>query len=226
MPPAFAGVDRRGGAVLVVGLGRFGSAFVAEVAALGYDVVAMDRDPRLVAAYAGVAGQVVEADATDLATLEELEVGRFDLALVATASDVEASLLATAALVDAGVGQVWAKALNARHATILSRVGAHRTVEPETALGQRLAHQVTGGMLEYLELDASFCLVETPVPSELVGSTLADSDLPGRHQVTVVAAKCPGGAFTPASGELELTAGTLLVVAGTPADTAAFARLP
>ena len=64
-----------------------------------------------------------------------------------------ASILATATLSDLGVPDIWAKAQTSQHASILERVGAHHVIFPERDMGRRVAHRVTGKMLEYVQFD-------------------------------------------------------------------------
>ena len=68
-------------------------------------------------------------------------------------------------------------------------------------------------------------LVETVVPSELVGLTVADARVREKHHVTVVCVKPVGSTFTYATVDTVFRAGDLLVVAGETAAAEAFARL-
>ena len=87
--------------------------------------------------------------------------------MVAIGGDVEASIMATYALVDLGIERIWAKAVSEDHGAILTRVGAHRIVFPEHDMGVRVAHSMTGRTIDYLELDPGFALVETTAPRAL-----------------------------------------------------------
>ena len=62
-------------------------------------------------------------------------------------------------------------------------------------MGGRVAHLVTGTMLEYVALDDDFAIVETAVPAELDGSGGA-GPIAQRYGVTVVCVK-PRGSHTP-----------------------------
>ena len=170
--------------------------------------------------------QVVQADGTDVEALRQLGAGDFGTAVVAMGTEVEASILATYALVDVGVPRIWAKAITAAHGAILERVGAARVVFPERDMGVRVAHAMTGRTIDYLEVDAGFALVETTAPRDLIGRTLADAQVRSRHRVSVVCVKPVGGSFTYATPETVLREGDLLVVAGEKAAAEAFAGLP
>ena len=211
--------------VLVVGLGRFGSAVAAELVAVGFEVLAVDADARRVQQHADDLTHVVEADSTDPDVLRQLGAEDFAIAIVAIGSDIEASILTTAALGDLGIPSIWAKAVTAAHGRILERVGAHHVVFPEHDMGRRVAHQVGGGILDWFQLDPHFAMVETTAPKPLIGKTLAEAGVRANYGVTVVCVNPGGRGFTYATAETVLSAGDLLVVAGLTAEAEAFARL-
>ena len=80
--------------VLIVGLGRFGGAIARTLERMGHEVLGADTDPRLVQEFAGDLTKVVEADCTEVTTLEQLGVADFEAAVVAIGTDIEASVLA------------------------------------------------------------------------------------------------------------------------------------
>ncbi len=210
---------------MVIGLGRFGSAVADQLAELGHEVMGIEADEHLVQAASGEMTYVVQADATDEAAMRQLGVPDVRHAVVAIGQGTQASILATATLSDLGVPDIWAKAQTAQHARILERVGAHHVVFPERDMGRRVAHRVTGAMLEYVQFDDSFALVETRVPAALVGRTLLDSGIRGDHGVNVVGVKQPGGSFTHPRPDSVLSPGCLLLVAGEVASVERFAAL-
>ena len=116
------------GAVLVVGLGRFGSALAVNLAQLGHDVMAVDADPALVQQYSDQLTHVVQADATSEAAMRQLGAADFDRAVVAIGTGIEASLLSTGVLIDLGIREIWAKAITTPHGRILERIGAGHVV--------------------------------------------------------------------------------------------------
>ena len=114
--------------VLVVGLGRFGSAVARSLVAMGKEVMAIDENPDTVQRWADDLTHVVQADTTDDQALRQLNVREFDRAVVAIGSDIEASVLTVLALADMGIKEIWAKAITAKHGAILERIGAHHVI--------------------------------------------------------------------------------------------------
>jgi len=204
----------RPGEVVVIGLGRFGASLAETLVELHHEVLGIDSDPRVVEAYASALTHLVEADSTDEQAMRQLGCGDFSTAVVAIGADIEASILTTAILSDLGVPNIWAKAITESHGKILERVGAHHVVFPEREMGVRVGHRVTGRMIDYVQLDAGFALLEAAAPHEWVGRTLAQNQVRKRHGLTVVCIKPQGGAFTYATPETVVRDGDILVVAG------------
>jgi len=199
---------------LVIGLGRFGGGLAQTLVELGHDVLGVDTDSKLVQSYSGRLTHVVEADSTDLEALRQLGAGDFGTAVVAIGTEIEASILTTAALTDLKIPRVVAKAISAAHGKILERVGADRVVFPEHDMGVRVGHSLAGKMIDYFQLDPGFALVETSAPKKIVGKTLAAAEVRRRYGITVVCVKPQGGTFTYATPETVVQEGDILVVAG------------
>lgn len=216
---------RAGDTAIVIGLGRFGSAVATTLEEMGHQVLGVDASDEIVADHASRLTHVLQADSTRAETLEEIGAKDMAVAVVAIGTDIEASILTTSALVDIGVPSIWAKALTASHARILDRVGAHRVVFPEREMGDRVAHQVTGRMIDWIQLDDDFALVETTAPADMVGRTIGESGARQHHGVTIVCIKPVGKTFTYATAETVVQEGDLLLVAAEARVAEAFANL-
>lgn len=209
----------------MLGLGRFGGAVAKELVRLGVEVLGVDASQELVQEFADDLTHVLQADTTNEETLRQLGAADFGIAVVGIGTDIEASILTTAALSTIGVKTIWAKAVSAPHGAILERVGADRVVFPEHEMGQRVAHLVGGRIIDWFQLDSEFAMVETQVPTEAIGRTLAEAGLRARYGVTVVCIKPVGEGFTYATADTVLCEGDVLVVAGPTDKAEAFARL-
>lgn len=213
------------GPVLVLGMGRFGIALARELARTGVEVLAVDDSEERVQRYAGMLSNIVRADATDLRALEEIGAEEFHTAVVAI-GQMEDSILAVSNLAQLGVDRIWGKALSAQHALILERVGAHHVVQPEHDMGQRIAHLVSGEVLDYMRIATNWVIARTKPPRVLVGQPLGSTKLRARHRVTVIAVRPSGhDQFTHADLQTQLSYGDEILVMGKPADVTAFARL-
>ena len=200
--------------VVVIGLGRFGSAVADSLVRMGQEVLAIDEDQALVDRWADELTHVAQADTTDDEALRQLGVADFDRAVVAIGTDIEASVLTVLALAEAGVADIWAKAITFKHGAILERVGAHHVIYPEYSMGQRVAHMITGGMMDYIEFDDEFSIARTLSPPFTWDKTLAESAPRSKHGVTIVGVKRTGEDFTYARPETSVTRHDQLIVSG------------
>lgn len=200
--------------VVVIGLGRFGTAVAESLIRLENEVLAIDEDAAIVQSMANRFTHVVQADTTNADTLRSLGVADFERAVVGIGTDIEASLMTVLALSELGVPDIWAKALGPKHGRLLERTGAHHVVYPEASMGERVAHLVTGKMIDFIEFDDGFAIVKTRAPQESHDKTLADSALRSKYGVTVVGVKRPRTDFTYARPETVIERGDLLIVSG------------
>jgi trk system potassium uptake protein TrkA len=211
--------------VVVIGLGRFGTALALELMAAGTEVLGIDDDEDIVQSLNGQLTQVVRADSTKEEALRQLGVHEFDRAVVAIGTDIEASILTGSLLVNFKVPNVWAKAISEPHGRILDQIGVHHVVYPEHDMGRRVAHLVRGAMLDYIQFEDDFAMVKTVTPVELVGTRLGDTGMRARHDVTIVAVHRAGAGFTYATADTVLEEGDTIIVAGRTAAAERFAQL-
>lgn len=209
--------------VAVIGLGRFGGQVAESLTRLGHEVLGVDEDATLVQQWSDRLTHVVQADATDEDVLRQIGIHEFGRAVVGIGTDIEASVLTVLALTEVGVGDIWAKAISAKHGKILRSVGAHHVIYPEATMGERVAHLITSRMLDFIELDDDFAIAKTRAPRDAAGRTLADIALRTRYGVTVVGVKTHGADFVYATPDTVLPRNAVLIVAGTTEQVQRFA---
>jgi len=211
--------------VLIIGLGRFGAATAGQLERLDRDVLAVDTDAGLVQKWADRVTHTVQADARNLDALRQIGAQDFSIAVVATGSSIEASVLITANLVDLKIPQIWAKAISQSHGKILARIGANHVIYPEAEAGERVAHLVSGRMLDFIEFDDDFAIVKMYPPKAIRGMSLNDSGIRTKHRLTVVGVKSPGKEFTYATPDTVISNHDLIIVSGNSHDIEKFAGL-
>lgn len=212
--------------VLVIGLGRFGSAVAASLDSLDREVLAVEKSPRIVTQWQSRL-PVVQADATSAEALEQLGATDFQAAVVGVGTALEASVLITANLVDLGIASIWAKATSLEHGSILKRIGAHHVVYPEYDAGVRTAHLVGGKMLDYIEMDRKgFSVVKMRPPKVCHGFTLEELDLRSKYGVTVIGVLSAGQPFEYASPQSRIDANDIIIVSGDTELLEQFAQMP
>lgn len=222
------------GEIVVIGLGRFGTALALELMRLGHSVLGIDADPGKVDEMKGELTHVAQADTTNERALKALGVHEALTVAVCIGSGVEASVLTTALLVELEVKNIWAKAITADHGRILQKMGAHHVVYPEAEMGERVAHLVTGRLEEFIRMNPSptdaekvehddeFVISQMIVPPRFAGTTLGSAGIRAEFRVTVVAIRPESGRYTYAEADTVLGAADHIVVAGHPDDIERF----
>lgn len=201
--------------VLVVGLGRFGSAVARELERLGNEVLAIDRSEQRVNDIAPDVTHALQLDAADEDALRSAGAAEFPTAIVAISSDAEPSIFATMVLKRLGVDNVIAKAGSSLHGEILARVGADRVVFPERETGLRLAHSYhVPNVIDYLDVAPSFGIERIRPPKSFIGRSLGELDLKGRLGLTPIALRRGKQVFVNPARDERLAEGDELVLIG------------
>lgn len=160
--------------VVVIGLGRFGTELAKTLSRMGHDVMAIDTEEAKVQSIASEVARAVRGDATSEATLAELGVRNFDVAIVAVGSQVQVSVLATILMKRLGIPYVIARANNELHGAILDKIGADRVVYPELEMGAEIAHVVNlRDVLDYIPLPGRYGVSKLAAPAHFAGRTLS-----------------------------------------------------
>ena len=167
----------------------------------------------------------MQADARSIDALRQIGAQDFSIAVVAVGSSVESSVLITANLVDLKIPQIWAKAVSQSHGKILSRIGANHVIYPEAEAGERVAHLVSGRMIDFIEFDDDFALVKMYPPKPIRGIPLSETHIRNKWGITVVGVKAPGKDFTYATPETVISNHDLIIVSGNSTDIEKFASL-
>jgi K+ transport systems, NAD-binding component len=209
--------------VLVIGLGRFGAGAAGQLARLDREVLAVDTDALLVQKWSERVTHAVQADGRNIDSLRQIGAQDFAIAVVAVGSSIEASVLITANLVDLKVPQIWAKAISQSHGKILARIGANHVIYPEAEAGERVAHLVSGRMLDFIEFDGDFAIVKMYPPKPIRDIPLSQSQVRRKFGVTVVGVKPPGQDFTYATPETVISSHDLIIVSGNSTSIEQFA---
>lgn len=174
----------------VIGLGQFGMSVAETLAESDCDVLAIDAREENIQEIADKVTYAVRADVREPEVLRSLGVQNVDVAVIAVAENMEASIMATMQAKELGVPYVLAKAMNALHGKILEKIGADRVIYPEQSMGLRVARNLmSGGFLDVFELSTEFSMAEFPVPAEWVGKSLQELQLRESHDINIIAIK-------------------------------------
>lgn len=213
----------KGDSVVVIGLGRFGSAVAQSLTRLGHDVMGIDRNAELVQTWADQLTHTVQADSTNANVMRQLGVADFTHAIVGIGNDLASSLMTVMVLTELDIKDIWAKALTPEHGQIAQRIGAHHVVHPEAEMGERIAHLITGKMVDYVEFGGGFAIARIYAPAPMHNRSLADSGVLKNFSVTVVAVKRAQEEFQHPAPSTVVLQGDLLIVSGPASKVEEFA---
>lgn len=174
----------------VLGIGRFGYSLATKLYEQGHDVLAIDKDEEHIKSIADLVTFAVQADSTDINTLKSIGLKNIDVAVVAIASDINASLMTVLHLQELGIKEIYAKAQNEQHAKVLHKIGVVEVFLPERDMGRRVAqHIASSNILDLIELDPDHSVQEILTPSSWDQKTLAQLNLRALYGVNVIAIK-------------------------------------
>lgn len=175
---------------VVIGCGRFGSAVAKTLFQLGNEVLAVDVSEESIREIAPYVSYAAELDIMNEDSLKNLGIQNCDVAVVAIASDLEASVMATVVAKELGISKVLAKAKTALQAKVLKKIGADVVVFPERDMGIRIAHNLsTGNILDYIELSDSHSIMEILPYPDWIDKTLSELRLPNNYGLSIIAIK-------------------------------------
>lgn len=174
----------------VIGLGHFGMALAEALAESNCDVLAIDEREENIQEIAEKVTYAVRADVREPGILKALGVQNVDVAVIAVAENMEASIVATMQAKELGVPFVLAKALNPLHGRILSKIGADQVIYPEHSMGLRVARNLmSSGLVDVIELSKEFSMAEFHTPEAWVGKSLSQLKIREKHHVNIIAVK-------------------------------------
>ena len=174
----------------VIGLGQFGMTLAVTLAESDCDVLAIDDKEENIEEISEKVTYAVKADVREPGILKALGVQNVDVAIIAVAENLEASISATMHAKDLGVPFVVAKSMNSLHGRILDKIGADKIIYPEQSMGLRVARNLmSGGYLDVFELSAEFSMAEFSMPVSWIGKNLADLNVRERFHINIIGIK-------------------------------------
>jgi len=205
--------------IFILGAGRFGTHLASRLSELGCDVQIADSDARLVQDLSEAGFRAIRIDADDPGDLRAAGVPDADVVVVAIGENMQASILAVLTLKEMGVKRLIGRAINDKHAQILTKLGADQVVSPARESAMRLAEQIDAGSRgERHPIDGEFHLGQVRLGPKLAGVRVEDAALSRKYKlasVLILRADANGNRKQEApSPEFVLHEGDLIYVAG------------
>jgi trk system potassium uptake protein TrkA len=173
--------------IIIIGAGRFGAHLATRLSEFGTEIVLADKDPERVEDLVQDGFHAVEMDAEDQNALKELGVQEAEAVVVSIGENMQGSILTTLLLKELKVRKLICRALDARHATVLEKLGADLVILPTRDMAYRLAERLRDNSgSDRQQLCGDHQLAQIRVGPSLDGKTLADAGLRERYRVNVV----------------------------------------
>jgi|UniRef100_A0A7C4LQ57 trk system potassium uptake protein TrkA len=173
--------------IAVFGLGRFGSRLARELESSQIEVIAVDRNGRLVEEIKDDVSVAVQMDSTNEEAMLAQNIGEADVCVVAIGEGFEATLMTTLIAKKSGARKVIARAQTEIQAEILRRVGADQVILPEHEMARSLARRLAHPSLEdFIQLDEEHGILQIRAPAAFQNRRLADLKLRNEYQVNLI----------------------------------------
>ncbi len=199
----------------VIGLGKFGFHVAKTLTELGAEVIAVDREEEKVKDISEVVTQTYILDAMDEKALKEAGLANIDVAVVSIGQNVEANIIVVMTLMELGVKNIVAKAVNPMHGKLLEKMGVTRVVYPERDMAIRVSHSLLmRNVLEEIPLTGKHSIFEIKAPLSTVGKQLKDLHLPRNFNIIVLAIRRNSQLFVNPSGDDMIEENDVLLLLG------------
>ena len=180
--------------VLVIGTGNFGTHLTRRLAALGNEIMIVDKDERPMEDLLPIVAGAKIGDCTDLKVLQSLDVPGFDVCFVCIGGDFQANLEITSQLKDLGAKQVISKANKDLHAKFLKRNGADEVVYPDRDIAEKTAVAYSSDQVfDFIELADGHSIYEIAPEKKWVGKTIQQVGVRSNYRINIVAVKTLNG---------------------------------
>lgn len=170
--------------ILIIGLGQFGMSLARTLNEKGFQVIAVDIDPKLVNEASNFATDAICLNAIDEVSIAKLSPRDRDL-IICSIGTREPSILTVALLKQMGCENIIARASEAIHARILKAIGAKRIINPEYEYGKKFANKILFKSMFYDDASEEIDLLEIPTQPFMAGKNLRELQLPDRFKIIV-----------------------------------------
>ncbi len=176
--------------ILILGLGRFGSAMVKPLSELGNHVVVCDTNEEKISNVIAYTAGAKIGDCTNEKFIKSLGIEDFDMVFVTIGENLQNSLVAVTLLKDNGAKFVCAKAGSEMHEKLLLRVGADKVIFPERDAGERVAG-IYGreSVFDCIELMEGHAIFEIAVPKEWIGKSVREVNVRAAYGANILGIK-------------------------------------
>ena len=209
--------------IVIVGLGRFGSALAKTLTEMGDDVLGIDIASEKVRDLGDSVGKVVQGNGASQELWKDLPLKGVDVGIVAFGSQLETNLMTAMLLKKTSIRYVIARSENDLHSELLRRLGVNEVIEPEVDSALRLAHTLGSRLHNYLQVTEDFGITRITADGHLHKITIEKLN---KDQKVTALVLCRGNRLILEPSDREqISAGDTLIVAGKDEDLRELAEI-
>lgn len=179
----------------ILGLSQFGFRMAVALYEAGQDIIAIDREEKIVQKIARKATTAITADLTDWEVLEHAGVFEVDVAVITLRSSFDIGILLAHKLrQQEKIETIIAQADTDEKAEALKVMGADIVVFPEKDIADRLVKRLmTPNFIEHVPLSPDVSVMEVGAPDIFSGKSLVDLHLRAEYEVHIIGIRHPPG---------------------------------
>ncbi|WP_347301624.1 TrkA family potassium uptake protein [Dolosigranulum savutiense] len=174
----------------VLGLGVFGRTVVKELTDEPVDIITIDKDKTITQRIESYVLEAVIGDFTDMELIKSVGIAQCETVIIATASSLESSVIATLNCKNLGIKNIIVKVKNKRHREIMEQLGATEVIRPEYAAGLKLSKQLRNpNIRDVIDLEDDVSIVEFTPPKKWFGKSIKELDLRSEFGLNIIGVK-------------------------------------
>mgnify|MGYP000844024470 FL=1 len=171
----------------ILGLGVFGTSIAKTLCKYNCNIIAVDDHESQINQLESILTRGVVGDISDKDLLRAAGIDTCDTVVIATGSNLEASVLAVLHCKSLGIPKVVAKAKSKTTREVLLKIGADRVISPERETGISLAkHLLHDDTTHVIELDEYVSIIEFNPPAKWLGKSLGELQLLQTHKMNII----------------------------------------
>jgi trk system potassium uptake protein TrkA len=171
----------------ILGLGVFGTSIAKTLCKYDCNIIAVDDHDSQINQLESILTRGVVGDISDKDLLRAAGIDTCDTVVVATGSNLEASVLAVLHCKSLGIPKVVAKAKSKTTREVLLKIGADRVISPERETGISLAKNLLhDDTTHVIELDEYVSIIEFNPPVKWIGKSLGELKLRQNYMMNII----------------------------------------
>ncbi|ADZ82033.1 TrkA family potassium uptake protein [Cellulosilyticum sp. ST5] len=210
----FNNLNKKNGAIGIIGLGRFGMALAQRLCELGKEVLAVDESEAKIKEIRNYTEYAFVVDNFTKETLQEAGIQNCEVVVVCISEKIDVSILTTLNVVSLGVPKVIAKSVSYEQGCVLEKLGAE-VVYPERDMALRVAKRiVAANVLDYLSLNGGIEISEIKILDKWVNKSIGQLDIRKQYNLNIIAIEQGNNIVTEISPQYKFSKDDIIIVIG------------